>query len=102
MLYYKQNFSGRSWEGVIENHIEEYNPAQTVKTRELLNNVSILYMSNDKTNLVIAEALYIHQFKLNINAQSEFCHGRYICSRIPFIEFLIVEAILGYVGFGSG
>ena len=61
----------------IKNHILECHPARKVKTNELLNKVSILYRSNDKANLVIAEALHIHQFKPSINAQSEFCHGTF-------------------------
>ena len=61
--------------GSIKNNILECHPARKDKTMELLNNVSILYRSNDKFNLVIAEALHIHQSKPKINAQSEFCHG---------------------------
>ena len=62
-------------EWLDKNRILEYHPAQMVKTKELLNNSLILYRSNDKANLGITEALYIHQIKPNINAQSEFCHG---------------------------
>ena len=42
-------------------HILECLPARKVKTREFSNNVSILCISNDRSNLVIAEALYIHR-----------------------------------------
>ena len=71
----KQRFSGHEQNGQIKNHTLEHHPGQTVKTNELLNNVSILYRSNDKANFVIAEALYIHRFKSKVNTQSEFCHG---------------------------
>ena len=59
-------------ERLNKNRLLEFPPAQKV-TKELLN-VSILYKSDDKANLVIAETLYIHQFKPNINTQRKFCH----------------------------
>ena len=71
----KQRFSEHAQNGPIKHHILENHPTQKVKTRELLNNVSILYRSNMKTNLTIVEALFIHRIKPQINAQSEFCHG---------------------------
>ena len=71
----KQRFSGHTQNGSIKDHILEHPPTQKIKTREFLNNVSILYRSNMKSNLTIAEALFIHRFKSQINAQSEFCHG---------------------------
>ena len=72
----KQTFSGHVQNGSIKSNILECHPARRIKTKELLNNyVSILYRSNDKANLVIAEALHIHQFKPKVNAQSESCHG---------------------------
>ena len=95
----KQMFSWRAQNGTVKNHILECHPARRVRSKELLNNVAILYRSNDKANLVIGEALCIYQFKPNINAKNEFCHNSYICSRIPFIDFLIVEAISGYFCF---
>ena len=42
------------------------------KTKEFLNNVSILYRSNEKTDLIIAQALCFKNLKPKINAQSEF------------------------------
>ena len=71
----KQRFSGHAQNGSIKNHILQHHPTRKIKTGELLNNVSILYRSNVKTNLTLAEALYIHKLKPQINAQSEFCHG---------------------------
>ena len=59
----------------IKNHILEHHPTQKFTTNELLNNVSILYRCNMKSDLTIAEALFVYKFKPQINAQSEFCHG---------------------------
>ena len=73
---FEQRLSGHAQKGSIKNHIIEHHPAQKVKTKELLNNVSTLYRSNVKTDLTLAEALYIHKLKPSINAQSEFSHGR--------------------------
>ena len=46
---------------------------QRVKNNKLMNNVSILYRSNVKTDLTLAESVYIHKLKTQMNAQSEFC-----------------------------
>ena len=69
----KQRFSGHN--GSIKNYILEHYPTQKIKNKELLNNVSILYRSNMKSDLTIAEALFIHKFKPHLNEQREFCHG---------------------------
>ena len=46
--------------------------SQRVKTKKFLNNVQVLYRSNEKrNNLIIAEASYIHKFKFNINVQGK-------------------------------
>ena len=57
----KQRFFEHTQNGSIKNHILEHHPIQKVKTRELLNNVSILYRSNMKSNFKIVEALFIHR-----------------------------------------
>ena len=57
----KQRFSGHAQNGSIKNHILEHHPMQKVITKELLNNVSILYRPNVKSDLTIAEAFYIHK-----------------------------------------
>ena len=36
-----------------------------------------MYISNEKANLVFAEAPYIHQFNLNIKALNEFWYNTY-------------------------
>ena len=51
-----QRFSGHAQNGSIKNHILQHHPTQKIKTKELLNNVSILYRSKVKTDLTIAQS----------------------------------------------
>ena len=69
-----KNFSGVQDEKRLETTVLKYHSKQ-VKTKELLNNSSILNRPNEKTDLIIAEALYIHKIKPQINAQIVFCQG---------------------------
>ena len=86
----KQRFSGHAQNGSIK-HILACYPSRMVKTKELLNNFLILYKSRDKANLLIVEAMHIHQFKPKSTPRVNFVMVRYICLRISIIEFLIVE-----------
>ena len=73
-MYYRNLEIKNLQNGSIKNLLECH-PARRVRAKKFLNNVSILYRSNDQTNLVIiAGTLYIHQFKLTINAKFEFSH----------------------------
>ena len=57
-----------------KNSILEYYQAQKAKNKKLLNDVSLLYGSNDKVNSEIVKVLYVHQFEPNVSAQSEICN----------------------------
>ena len=48
----KQRFSEHAKNGSIKNLILEFRSSRRVRVRELLNNASILYKSNDEANLV--------------------------------------------------
>ena len=75
MCSLKKRFSGHSQSGSIKEHLLINHPEVRIKTSHLLQDVSILYRSRQKYDLLLAEALYIKKLKPRINQQHEFSGG---------------------------
>lgn len=71
----KSRFTNHAQSGSIKRHIQKYHPEIKINTKELLNNVSVIFKANHKFDLILAESLTIKARKPTINEQKDYSSG---------------------------
>ena len=66
----KQRMTTHAQSGSIRNHNEEKHNRRP-RTAEILQQIEVLYSSNDRQDLILAEALLIKKHRPTINSQRE-------------------------------